>query len=142
VKKKTRETDKTFKEMEITINKARKAEDEYVISLYPELQALRSDSIPQHRFLSEQAQFRKQLENNSDAQLEALVAETKRLQKAIELSYPEAFKSIDEAIEKRNAARQSLNDDPTFQALNQQVVEAGKAVKEYEQRALNHLHVE
>ena len=123
-------------------NKERKAEDEYVISLYPELQALRSDSIPQHRFLSEQAQFRKQLENNSDAQLEALVAETKRLQKAIELSYPEAFKSIDEAIEKRKAARQSLNDDPTFQALNQQVVEAGKAVKEYEQRALAHLHVE
>ena len=142
VKKKTRETDKTFKEMEIAINKARKAEDEYVVSLYPELQALRSDSIPQHRFLSEQAQFRKQLENNSDAQLEALVAETKRLQKAIELSYPEAFKSIDEAIEKRKAARQSLNDDPTFQALNQQVVEAGKAVKEYEQRALAHLHVE
>ena len=141
-KKKIRETDKTFKEMEIAINKARKAEDEYVVSLYPDLQALRSDGIPQHRFLSEQAQFRKQLENNSDVQLGALVAETKRLQKAIEHSYPEAFKSIDEAIEKRKAVRQSLNDDPTFQALNKQVVEAGKAVKEYEQRALAHLHVE
>jgi hypothetical protein len=70
------------------------------------------------------------------------VAETKRLQKAIELSYPEAFKSIDEAIEKRTAVRQSLNDDPAFQSLNKQVVEAGKAVKEYEQKALAHLHVE
>ena len=142
VKKKTRETDKAFKEMEIAVNKARKAEDEYVVSLYPDLQALRSDGIPQHRFLSEQAQFRKRLENNSDSQLGAFVAETKRLQKAIEHSYPEAFKSIDEAIEKRKAVRQSLNDDPTFQALNKQVVEAGKAVKEYEQRALAHLHVE
>ena len=84
----------------------------------------------------------KRLENNSDSQLGAFVAETKRLQKAIEHSYPEAFKSIDEAIEKRKAVRQSLNDDPTFQALNKQVVEAGKAVKEYEQRALAHLHVE
>ena len=142
VKKETRETDRTFKEMEIAVNKARKAEDEYVVSLYPDLQALRSDGIPQHRFLSEQAQFRKQLENNSDTQLGALVDETKRLQKVIEHSYPEAFKSIDEAIEKRKAVRQSLNDDPTFQALNQQVVEAGKAVKEYEQRAMAHLHVE
>ncbi len=142
VKKKTRETDRTFKEMEIAVNKARKAEDEYVVSLYPDLQALRSDDIPQHRFLSEQEQFRKQLENNGDSQLGVLVAETKRLQKAIELSYPEAFKSIDEAIEKRKVIRQSLNDDPSFQSLNKQVVEAGKAVKEYEQKALAHLLVE
>ena len=70
--------------MEIAVNRARKAEDEYVVSLYPDLQALRSDGIPQHRFLSEQAQCRKQLENNSDTQLGAFVAETKRLQKAIE----------------------------------------------------------
>ena len=79
VKKKTRETDRTFKEMEIAVNKARKAEDEYVVSLYPDLQALRSDGIPQHRFLSEQAQFRKRLENNSDSQLGAFVAETKAI---------------------------------------------------------------
>ncbi len=142
LKKKTRETDTTFKEMEIAVNKARKAEDEYVVSLYPDLQALRSDGIPQHRFLSEQEQFKKQLENNGDSQLGVLVAETKRLQKAIELSYPEAFKSIDEAIEKRTAVRQSLNDDPAFQSLNKKVVEAGKAVKEYEQKALAHLLVE
>ena len=142
VKKKIRETDRTFKEMEIAVNKARKAEDEYIVSLNPDLQALRSDSIPQHRFLSEQAQFRRQLENNSDVQLGALVAKTKRLQKAIEHSYPEAFKSVDEAIEKRQAVRKSLNDDPMFQVLNQQVVEAGKAVKEYEQKALGNLHVE
>jgi hypothetical protein len=141
VKKKTRETDRIFKEMEIAVNKARNAEDEYVVSLNPDLLALRSDSIPQHRFLSEQAQFRKQLENKSDVQLAALVAETKRLQKAIEHSYPEAFKSVDEAIEKRQAVRRSLNDDPMFQALNQQVVEAGKSVKEYEHRALDRLHV-
>jgi len=142
LKKKTRGTDTTFKEMENAINKARKAEDEYVVSLYPDLQVLRSDDIPQHRFLSEQAQLRHELEKNNDSQLQALVAETKRLQKAIELSYPEAFKSIDEAIEKRTAVRQSLNDDPAFQSLNKQVVEAGKAVKEYEQKALAHLHVE
>ncbi len=142
LKKKTRGTDTTFKEMENAINKARKAEDEYVVSLYPDLQVLRSDGIPQHRFLSEQAQLRHELEKNNDSQLQVLVAETKRLQKAIELSYPEAFKSIDEAIEKRTAVRQSLNDDPAFQSLNKQVVEAGKAVKEYEQKALAHLHVE
>ena len=142
LKKKTRGTDTTFKEMENAINKARKAEDEYVVSLYPDLQVLRSDDIPQHRFLSEQAQLRHELEKNNDSQLQALVAETKRLQKAIELSYPEAFKSIDKAIEKRIAVRQSLNDDPAFQSLNKKVVEAGKAVKEYEQKALADLHVE
>ena len=43
--------------METAINKARKAEDEYVVSLYPDLQALQSDGIPQHRFLSEQRSF-------------------------------------------------------------------------------------
>ncbi|MCP4777420.1 MAG: hypothetical protein GY880_24645 [Planctomycetaceae bacterium] len=39
-------------------------------------------------------------------------------------------------MKNRTAVRQSLNDNPAFQAFNQEVVDAGKAVKEYEQRAL------
>ena len=62
--------------METAINKARKAEDEYVVSLYPDLQALQSDGIPQHRFLSEQARLRYELEKNDDSQLQALMTET------------------------------------------------------------------
>ena len=60
----------------------------------------------------------------------------------IEDSYPEAFKSVDQAVEERKAVRQSLNDDPAFQALNKKVVESGKAVKEYEQMALDQFHAE
>lgn len=142
VKKKTRATDRTFKEMEIAVNKARKAEDEYVVSVYPELQALRFDGIPRHRFLSEQAQCRHKLEKNHDSQLKALISKTKRLQQVIEDSYPEAFKSVDQAVEERKAVRQSLNDDPAFQALNKKVVESGKSVKEYEQMALDQFHAE
>ncbi|MEO2010870.1 MAG: hypothetical protein ABGX22_19490, partial [Pirellulaceae bacterium] len=41
----------------------------------------------------------------------------------------------DAAIEERNAKRKSLNDDPEFQARNRAVVNAGKAVKDYEQKA-------
>ncbi|MDA7992736.1 MAG: hypothetical protein MPJ25_06810, partial [Pirellulales bacterium] len=142
LKKKTRETDKVFKEMETAINKARKAEDEYVVSLYPDLQALQSDGIPQHRFLSEQAQLRHELEKNNDSQLQALMTETNRLQKAIEEAYPQVFESVDVAVEKRNTARQALNDNPGFQVLNKKVVEAGRSVKEYEQKILSHLRVE
>jgi len=46
-----------LKEMEIAINRARKAEDEYIVSICHELKALRADSIPRHHFLSEQAQL-------------------------------------------------------------------------------------
>jgi len=60
----------------------------------------------------------------------------------IEDSYPEAFKSVDEAVEERKAVRQSLNDDPAFQALNKKVIDAGRAVKEYEQRALDRFHAQ
>ena len=65
-----------------------------------------------------------------------------KLQQVIEDSYPEAFKSVDQAVEERKAVRQSLNDDPAFQALNKKVVESGKAVKEYEQMALDQFHAE
>ncbi len=47
-----------LKEMEIAINRARKAEDEYIVSICHELKALRADSIPRHHFLSEQTQLR------------------------------------------------------------------------------------
>ena len=70
------------------------------------------------------------------------MTETNRLQKAIEEAYPQVFESVDVAVEKRNTARQSLNDDPAFQALNKKVVEAGRAVKEYEQKILSRLRVE
>ena len=82
------------------------------------------------------------LEKNHDSQLKALISETKRLQQVLENSYPEAFKSVDEAVEERKAIRHSLNADPAFQALNKKVVESGKAVKEYEQMALDQFHAE
>ena len=89
-----------LKEMEIAVNRARKAEDEYIVSICHEFKALRADSIPRHRFLSEQAELRHELEKNQDSQLKVLPAETKRLQEAIADSYPEAFKSVDKAVEK------------------------------------------
>ena len=70
------------------------------------------------------------------------MTETNRLQKAIEVAYPQAFESVDAAVEKRNTTRQALNDNPGFQVLNKKVVEAGRAVKEYEQKMLSRLRVE
>ena len=57
------------------------------------------------------------------------MTETNRLQKAIEEAYPQVFESVDVAVEKRNTARQALNDNPGFQVLNKKVVEAGRALK-------------
>ena len=42
---------------------------------------------------------------------------------------------MDAAVEKRNAIRKSLNHDPEFQARNRAVVDAGKAIKEYIDKA-------
>ena len=42
---------------------------------------------------------------------------------------------MDAAVEERNMKRKALNDDPAFQARNRAVVDAGKAVKDYEQKA-------
>ena len=58
---------------------------------------------------------------------------------AVEARFPQAFESVDAAIEKRQATRKALNDDPKFQARNRAVVDAGKAIKNYEQKAAPNL---
>jgi hypothetical protein len=74
-----------------------------------------------------------------DRQLAALVAETARRQVALEARFPEAFESVDAAVKKREAKRKSLNEDAEFQARNRAVVDAGKAIKDYERDAAPHL---
>ena len=134
-----KDTDPDFKSMEIAVHKARRAEDDYVLSTKPELARLKEDGIPKQRFASELGQVRAQLEAAGDKQLAALVAETASRQAALEARFPEAFESVDAAVEKRQAKRKSLNDDPEFQARNRAVVDAGKAIKDYEQKAAPNL---
>ena len=132
-------TDPAFKLMESDVHKARRAEDDYVLSTKLELALLKEDGIPKNRFPSELGQVRAELEAAGDKQLAALVAETARLQAALEARFPEAFMHVDAAVEKRNAIRESLNNDPEFQARNKAVVDAGKAIKDYEHQAAPYL---
>jgi len=135
-KKQQRKTaDPEFKRMEVAVNKARKAEEAYVLSTKPELARLKEDGTAKQRYASELGQVRAGLQVGGDQQLADLVAETAKRQAALEARFPKAFKSVDAAIEERNAKRKSLNDDPEFQARNRAVVNAGKAVKDYEQKA-------
>ena len=128
-------TDPNFKVMETLVHKARRAEDDYVLSTKPELARLKQDGVNRNRYPSELGLVRAQLEVAGDKQLVVLVAETARRQTELEARYPEAFQSVDAAVEKRNAIRKSLNDDPTFQARNKVVVESSKAIKQYEYKA-------
>ncbi|WP_345322731.1 hypothetical protein [Novipirellula rosea] len=130
-----KETDPDFKIMETQVHKASHAEDDYVLSTKPELARLKKDGVSKNRFPSELGQIRAQLKAANDKQLAALVAETARRQAQLEARYPEAFQSVDAAVEKRNAIRKSLNHDPEFQARNRAVVDAGKAIKEYIDKA-------
>jgi hypothetical protein len=134
-KKKIKDTDPEFKRMEVAVNKARKAEDAYVLSTKPELARLKEDGTAKQRFASELGQVRERLETANDQQLADLVAETAKRQAALEARFPEAFRSVDAAVEQRRRKRKALNDDPEFQARNKAVVDAGKAVKEYELKA-------
>ena len=134
-----KETDPDFKPMEIGVHRASRAEDDYVLSTKPELARLKEDGIPRHRFPSELGQVRAQLEAAGDKQLAALVAETARRQAALEARFPEAFESVDVAVEKRQAIRKSLNDDPDFQSRNRAVVDALQAIKDYEHKAASNL---
>lgn len=130
-KKHIKQTEPDFKPMEVAIHRSRRAEDDYVLSTKPELEKLNRKGLPKQRFNSELAQVRAQLESNSDKKLAALVAETARLQAALENRFPEAFESVDAAVEKRNAVRKSLNSDSQFQSQNRLVVDANNALKEY-----------
>ena len=76
-----------------------------------------------------------QEETAGDRKLAALVAETANRQAALEARFPEAFESVESAVEERQAIRKSLNDSPEFQARNRAVVDAGKAIKDYELQA-------
>ena len=127
-------TDPDFKIMETLVHKARRAEDDYVLSTKPELARLKEDGVNRNRFPSELGLVRVQLETAGDKQLAALVAETASRQVALEARFPEAFKSVDAAVEERNAKRKALNNNPEFQARNKAVVDAGKAVKEFEHK--------
>ena len=124
-----------FKTMETAVHKASRAEDDYVLSTKPELARLRDDGVPKQRFTSELGQVRAQLEAAGDKQLAALVAITAERQASLETRFPEAFENVDAAVEKRNAKRKDLNVNPDFQARNRAVVDAGKAIREYEQKA-------
>ena len=130
-------TDPDFKQMEIEVHRASRAEDAYVLSTKPELASLKEDGIPKHRYPSELGQVRAQLEAAGDKQLSALAAETARRQTTLESRFPEAFESVDTAVKKRQTIRKSLNDDPEFQDRNRAVVNAGKAIKDYEQNIPN-----
>ena len=134
-KQQIKANDPGFKSLEVEVHRASRAEDHYVLSTKPELARLKEDGIPKHRFPSELGQARTRLEAAGDQQLAALVAETARRQAALEARFPQAFESVDAAVDKRQAARKLLNDDPQFQARNRAVVEAGKAIKSYQHQA-------
>lgn len=135
-KQELRQNDPEFKRMQAAVNKARKAEDAYVLSTQPGLTRLRENGIAKQRFISELGQVRAALTASSDPRLAELVNETTKRQGSLEARFVEAFKSVDAAVEKRNAKRKSLKDDhPEFQARNKAVVDAGKAIKEYEYKA-------
>ncbi len=125
-------TDPDFKIMETLVHKARRAEDDYVLSTKPELARLKEDGVNRNRFPSELGLVRAQLEAAGDKQLAAFVVETTRRQAELESHYPKAFEIVDAAVTERNAIRKSLNSDPEFQVRNRAVVAASKAIKEYE----------
>lgn len=134
-KQQLKASDPEFKRMEVAVNKARKAEDAYVLSTKPELARLKENGTAKQRFASETGQVRAALEAASDQQLAALVTETAKRQAALEARFPEAFRSVNAAVQERNTKRKALNDDLEFRARNRAVVDAGKSVKDYEQKA-------
>jgi hypothetical protein len=138
-KQELKSNDPEFKAMETLIHRASRAEDTYVLSTRPELVRFKEDGVPKQQFTSELGQVRAQLETAGDKQLAVLVAETAKRQFNLETRYPHVFESVDDAIERRNAKRKGLNDNPDFQARNISVVAAGKAVKAYEETAVPNL---
>ena len=127
--------DPEFKRLEVAVHKALRAEDAYVLSTKPDLARLKEDGAAKQRFMSELGQVRAALEAADDEQLAVLVAETAKSQAVLEARFPEAFRSVDAAVEERNAKRKALNDNPEFQARNKAVVDAGRAIKNYEEKA-------
>ena len=133
-KQQIKDTDPDFKPMQIEVHRASRAEDIYVLSTRPEIARLKEDGIAKQRYVSELGQIRAQLEATGDKQLAALVETTAKRQASLEARFPEAFESVEAAVKKRNNNRKTLNSDPSFQARNKAVVDAGKAIKDYEQK--------
>lgn len=134
-KQEIKATDPKFKSMETAVHRASRAEDDYVLSTSPELVRLKKDEINKNRFASELGQVRAQLETAGDRKLAALVAETAKRQAGLEARFPEAFETVAAAVEKRNAIRKALNNDPSFKARNRVVIDARNAINQYERKA-------
>lgn len=129
-RKKLNSKNAEFKTMQTAANRARRAEDAYVVSRNPPL-----GDLPKHRYYSELGLARAKLEKSEDAELAKLVAQTARLQSDLEQRFPEAFAPVDELVEKRNQRRKDLNNDQEFKTANKEVAEAWKAVLEYEKKS-------
>ena len=129
-RKELKDSDQKFKEMESAVHRARRAEDECVVSKNPSL-----ESLPEHRYRSEIELARDRLKRNNDAELAALIAATSKHQDALEAHFPEAFASIDHLVAERSARRNALNDDPDFQSRNREVSDAWQAIKSYQENA-------
>ena len=128
-KKEIKRTDPNFRIMETQVHKAARAEDHYVLSTGPALA-----SLPKHLYASELNQVRKRLEDAEDKHLKKLVEETAKRQEALRSRFPAAFQDLESLVAKRNATRKSLNHDTVFQARNRILIDAQRAIKDYERK--------
>ena len=59
---------------------------------------------------------------------------TAKRQKALRSRFPAAFQDVESLVAKRNATRKSLNHDTVFQARNRILIDAQRAIKDYERK--------
>jgi hypothetical protein len=110
-------------------HRARRAEDEHVVSQHAFL-----ENLPPHRYRSELELARDRLRKKEDPELARLEKESADRQAELEAEFPEAFAPVDSLVEKRNAARKALNEDPDFKSRNREISDAWQAIGEYEKQ--------
>ncbi|MDF1853057.1 MAG: sulfatase-like hydrolase/transferase [Verrucomicrobiales bacterium] len=128
-RKKLKTSNPKFKEMEMATHRARRAEDEHVVSQHAFL-----ENLPPHRYRSELELARDRLRKKEDPELARLEKESADRQAELEAEFPEAFAPVDSLVEKRNAARKALNEDPDFKSRNREISDAWQAIGEYEKQ--------
>jgi len=123
-RKKIKASNPRFKEMENTINKARKKEKEYIHSRHAAL-----DDLPKHLYYAAFEKRRKSMGN--DSRLAALEKITATLEADLHRAFPAAFSNVEDLVDQRNAYAASLKKEKEFSLRKKAIATANDAITDY-----------
>lgn len=119
-----KKTEPLLKEMELALNRSRRAIKDYVHSKYPNL-----DDLPKQKYYWE---YERRLgEMVEDVSLIELTERSNELEARLHAAFPAAYQDVDALVKKRNLAQAELRSNDEYRTRKKEIADANRAVEVY-----------